>query len=91
MSKNKLPKFLFFYEEEIAVEAVEVLREQAINCLTILKNLSSYSKPELIALLILELQRKEPRRMVLDKVHARYCKLVRQGQCKELFECANLK
>jgi len=91
MRKSKLPSFLALSGDPLTCTAVESLREGSVNCLILLKNLSRYTETELKAILVLELQRCEPRKMVMDKVHARYCKLVRKSQRDELFKCANLK
>jgi len=89
---NKLPDWLKAEINKISSEVftkdIERLeKENQGNCLALVKKLGTFSKKELIILLWKEVQREYPRSFVLDKVHARLCKLIRLEQRGELLAC----
>lgn len=72
-------------------DKVEDAKPKMSNCLGLIKNLSNYSHEEILIMLHCELSRDFPRAWVVDKLHARTCKLTRQEQRGELSKIVKLK
>lgn len=72
-------------------EKVEAVKPKMSNCLKLVQNLSGYSHEEILIMLHCELSKDAPRAWVIDKLHARTCKLTRQEQKGELSKIVELK
>ena len=67
------------------------LAGQMSNCLTLLRNLRKFSRCQIANMICMELNSTSPRRMVVDKLHARYIRLIRTEQMRELDKCLKQK
>jgi Mg/Co/Ni transporter MgtE len=61
------------------------------NCLELFKNLHKYNLVELVTMFNIEAQKESPRVLVMDKLHARILRLVRNSQRKEILGCLKKK
>ena len=90
---NILPEFV-----TESVRHVVDLREKVIavkpemeNCVKLIGKLSKFSHEQILIMLHCELSKDAPRGWVVNKLHARTCKLTRQEQMVELSKIVTLK
>ncbi len=90
---NILPEFVTEAVRHVADlrEKVEAATPKMSNCLKLVQNLSDYSHEEILIMLHCELSKEEPRGWVVNKLHARTCKLTRHEQKVELSKIVKLK
>ena len=90
---NILPEFVTEAVRHVVDlrEKVEAVKPKMSNCLKLVQNLSGYSHEEMLIMLHCELSKDAPRAWVVDKLHARTCKLTRQEQKVELSKIVKLK
>ena len=90
---NILPEFVTEAVRHVVDlrEKVEAVKPKMSNCLKLVQNLSQYSHEEILIMLHCELSKDAPRGWVVDKLHARTCKLTRQEQKVELSKIVKLK
>ncbi len=90
---HELPQFLIdaVRPVEDLRAKVEELTPKMSNCLKCIGELATYSHEEILIMLHCELMKDAPRGWVVDKLHARTCKLTRQEQRAELSKIVDLK
>ena len=90
-----LPKWLQDEIKEISkdiyITRIEELRAGMSNCLELVRKMSKFSRSDITIMIYKEMQSEEPRWMVIDKLHARACKLRRLEQREELAICLKRK
>ena len=90
---HELPQFLIDAVRPVKGlrSKVDALTPRMSNCLNLVKVLSNYTHEEILIMLHCELMKDSPRGWVVDKLHARTCKLTRQEQRAELSKIVELK
>jgi hypothetical protein len=72
-------------------DKVDAVKPEMENCVKLIGKLSKFSHEEILIMLHCELSKDAPRAWVIDKLHARTCKLTRREQKAELSKIVKLK
>lgn len=90
---NILPEFVTEAVRHVADlrEKVEAVKPEMENCVKLIGKLSEFSHEQILIMLHCELSKDAPRGWVVNKLHARTCKLTRQEQKVELSKIVELK
>ena len=90
---NILPEFVTEAVRHVVDlrDKVEAVKPKMSNCCDLIGILSNLSHEEILIMLHCELSKDAPRGWVVNKLHARTCKLTRQEQKVELSKIVDLK